>query len=65
MNISGDERYVIEIGGRSLGLLVAEDNGYTFFAANADARSLDRKRFASPEAAERALHALTGAVDAA
>lgn len=62
---SGDERYVIEVGGRSMGLLVAEGNGYTFFSAGPDARSLDRKHFASPEAAERALHALASGKDAA
>ena len=65
MRFAGDERYVLEVGGQSLGLLVAEKNGYTFFSAGPAARALDGKHFASTEAAQRALHALTGKEDAA
>lgn len=55
---SSNERYVLEVGGRSVGLLVSDQNHYTFFAATKAALALDRKEFASPEAAQRAVDSL-------
>lgn len=55
---SSDERYVMEVGGQSVGLLVADQSRYTFFAAGKAALSLDRRDFASPEAAQRAVEAV-------
>ena len=55
---SSNERYVMEVGGRSVGLLVSDHSRYTFYAADKTALSLDRKDFASPEAAQRAVDAV-------
>ncbi len=55
---SSDERYVMEVAGQSVGLLVSDHSRYTFYAANKAAQSLDWRDFASPEAAQRAVEAV-------
>ena len=58
MHESSNQRYVMEVGGQSVGLLVFDHSRYTFYAANKAALSLDRQDFASPEAAQRAVDAV-------
>lgn len=51
------EAYTIEVHGRSAGIVVAEETGFTFFAADARLHRLDRHRFRNVRQAERAAAA--------
>lgn len=49
-----DEAFVIETFDVAAGVVVRQENGYRFFAANGDFQSLDGSVFKSPKAAQRA-----------
>jgi len=47
--------FAIEVAGRSAGIVVADRDGYTFHAADWAFKALNRRRFAAPAHAERAV----------
>lgn len=51
--------YTIEVGDRTIGIVVRDPHGYTFHAAMAAYYPLDGQRFGSPVAAQKAARALT------
>ncbi len=51
-------RFVVELEGRGVGVLIAERSGYKYFAADRSTSSLDGRRFSSPSAAQNAVTAL-------
>ena len=51
-------RFVVELEGRGVGVLIAERSGYKYFAADRSTSSLDGRRFSSPTAAQNAVTAL-------
>ncbi|CAK0750381.1 conserved hypothetical protein [Azospirillaceae bacterium] len=50
--------FAIEVQGRSAGIVVAERNGFLFFAADSAFRGLECRMYRSPSQAERAAQAL-------
>jgi hypothetical protein len=50
--------YAIEINGKSAGIVIADRDGFTFFAADRDFRNLDRRVFRRIDQAERAVRRL-------
>ncbi len=50
-----EERYIIEVSGKGVGILVAADGAYVFYAALPEARSLDQRVFRSLEQAEKSI----------
>lgn len=48
-------RFVLEVEGRGVGVLIAERSGYKYFAADRTTLSLDGRRFASPAQAQNAV----------
>ena len=48
-------RFVVEVNGNGVGVLIAERSGYKYFAADRNSSSLDGKRFASPNEAQHAV----------
>ena len=48
------QAFAIEVHGRSAGIVVAESNGFMFFAADGAFRALDRRVFKHVGQAERA-----------
>lgn len=50
--------YIIEVDHRQAGVLARERRGYVFFPAMKELARLERSRFASPQAAERAVREL-------
>jgi len=51
-------RFVVEIEGRGVGVLVAQRSGYKYFAADQSTARLDGRNFASPSQAQNAVSAL-------
>lgn len=51
-------RFVVEIEGRGVGVLVAQRSGYKYFAADNSTARLDGRHFASPSQAQNAVSAL-------
>ena len=51
-------RFVVEIEGRGVGVLVAQRSGYKYFAADHSTARLDGQHFASPSKAQSAVSAL-------
>ena len=51
-------RFVVELEGRGVGVLIAERSGYKYFAADSSTSRLDGRRFSSPTAAQNAVTAL-------
>ncbi len=47
-----EKRYIIEVSGKGVGVLVAADRAYVFHAALPEVRSLDQRVFRSLEQAE-------------
>lgn len=58
-------RFVVELEGRGVGVLIAERSGYKYFAADRSTSSLDGRRFSSPLAAQNAVTALQAPPSAA
>ncbi|MDR3518950.1 MAG: hypothetical protein P4M00_24385 [Azospirillaceae bacterium] len=56
--MSDSPAFIIEVQGRSAGIVIAEPRGYTFFAAEQDFFPLDRRHFRSVVQAENAARAL-------
>ena len=56
-------RFVVEIEGRGVGVLVAQRSGYKYFAADHSTARLDGRNFASPSQAQNAVSALCGPQD--
>ncbi len=48
-----EKRYIIEVSGKGVGVLVGADGAYVFHAALPEARSLDQRIFRSLEQAEK------------
>ena len=51
-------RFVVEIEGRGVGVLVAQRSGYKYFAADQSTARLDGHHFTSPSQAQNAVSAL-------
>ncbi|MDJ0944521.1 MAG: hypothetical protein QNJ30_13720 [Kiloniellales bacterium] len=51
-------RFVVEIEGRGVGVLVAQRTGYKYFAADHSTARLDGRSFATPSQAQNAVSAL-------
>ena len=51
-------RFVVEIEGRGVGVLVAQRTGYKYFAADQSTARFDGRNFASPSQAQNAVSAL-------
>ncbi len=51
-------RFVVEVEGRGVGVLVAQRSGYKYFAADRNTARLDGQHFASPSQAQNAVSAL-------
>ncbi len=51
-------RFVVEFDGRGVGVLIAAQPGYTFFAAERKSYALDGMRFTSPSEAQLAVDRL-------
>ena len=51
-------RFVVEIEGRGVGVLVAQRLGYKYFAADQSTARLDGQNFDSPSQAQNAVSAL-------
>ena len=58
ITMSVPQAYVIEVAGRSAGIVIADRGGYIFFCSDGDFRSLDRKLFSHVQQAERAANKL-------
>jgi hypothetical protein len=56
--MSTAKAFAIEVQGRSAGIVVAERNGFLFFAADAAFRGLECRFFRTAGHAERAAEAL-------
>ncbi|PWC43092.1 hypothetical protein [Azospirillum sp. TSO22-1] len=56
--MSQPHAYAIEVHGRSAGIVVAENRGFTFFASDWAFKDLDRRRFRHVGQAERAAELL-------
>ena len=52
------DRFVVEIEGRGVGVLVAQRTGYRYFAADQRTARLDGRNFASPSQAQDVVSAL-------
>ncbi len=52
------DRFVVEIEGRGVGVLVAQRSGYKYFAADQSTARLDGRNFASPSQAQNVVSAL-------
>lgn len=50
--------YIIEIHGRTAGIITADERGYRFFSSERAFDGLDGQQFRSPRHAERAARAL-------
>ena len=46
------QRYIIEVGGRAVGLVVQKRGGFEFFASSSAVNALDRRLFVSVRQAE-------------
>jgi hypothetical protein len=53
--VRADKRYIIEVSGKGVVVLVAADRAYVFYAALSEARSLDQRVFRSLEQAEKII----------
>ncbi|MEI6559640.1 MAG: hypothetical protein WCO00_14650 [Rhodospirillaceae bacterium] len=53
--MSAAQAFAIEVQGRSAGIVVAEQGGFVFFAADGAFRSLDRRVFKHVGQAEQAV----------
>lgn len=57
-NLTTSRRWIVEVSGRQVGMVVPEGAGLMFFAAASEVWSMDRQIFDSIGDAERAARAL-------